>query len=514
MKKIESLTKAATSVTIAVFVSRILGLIREQVLAYFFGAGKSMDAFVVAYRIPNLLRDLFAEGALGAAFVKVFASVLEKEGKEEGFKKARILISNFSIIVGCIVLSGIIGAEFIVKGIAPEFTKNQEKFELTVNLTRIMMPFLLFISLASIFAGMLNTLKVFFLPAFSSGLFNLASIVVGVTGYFLCETLGFEPIYAMAVGVSLGGFLQFYFQYPVAKSKGFSFSFCPSFNDKIFKEVLKLMFPVIFGFSAVQINIFLNTYFATSCGEGAVSWYSYAFRIMYVPLGLFGVGLAQALLPELTRSIAKNDWLTARDIYSKILVVSLSLSIPSAIGLYLLSEEIVKLLFERGKFTSLDTWYTSEILKILALALPFYGICKVAIPLFYSLGKTFIPAIGSFVAVFFNVFIVLLTIKFLGIKGVALGTSGSIFFQCVFLIVLSFYFVKKLNFSLILKSFLTFLIASVGLIISVLLIKKFLLNSLAVVITSVMVGAVIFIGICRIFGPLETYIFYHKLFKK
>lgn len=514
MKKLESLTSSATSVTIAVFISRILGLVREQVLAYFFGAGKSMDAFVVAYRIPNLLRDLFAEGALGAAFVKVFASDLERKGKEESFKKAQILISNFLVIIGMIVFLGIIGAEIVVKLIAPEFSKDPEKFNLTINLARMMMPFLLFISLSSILAGMLNTFRVFFLPALSSGLFNLTSILIGVTGYFICMTLGLDPIYAMAVGVTLGGGLQFCFQYPLVKKKGFVFSFRPSFNDESFREVLKLMFPVIFGFSAVQINVFINTYFATSCGEGAVSWYSYAFRIMYVPLGLFGVGLAQALLPELTRSLSKKDLTTARDIYSRVLIVSLSLSIPSAIGLYILSEPIVKLLFERGKFTHIDTFYTSEILKILALALPFYGLSKVAVPLFYSLGKTFIPALGSFVAVFFNVIIIFLTIDSLGIKGVALGTSGSLFFQCLFLLSISFYFVKRPVFSFILRSLLTLMIASTGLIIGVTFIESYFLNSVITVIVSVILGAFIFIGICRVLGPKETYIFYYKLFKK
>lgn len=473
-----------------------------------------MDAFIVAYRIPNLLRDLFAEGALGAAFVKVFASVLEKKGKEESFKKAQILISNFLVIIGVIVILGIMGAEVVVRLIAPEFSKDSEKFNLTIDLARIMMPFLLFISLSSILAGMLNTLKVFFLPALSSGIFNLTSILVGVIGYYVCRILGLDPIYAMAVGVTLGGFLQFYFQYPLVKKKGFEFSFRVGFHDESFREVLKLMFPVIFGFSAVQINIFINTYFATSCGEGAVSWYAYAFRIMYVPLGLFGIGLAQALLPELTKSLSKKDFTTARDIYSRVLIVSLSVSIPSAIGLYLLSEPIVKLLFERGKFTYLDTFHTSEVLKILALALPFYGLSKVAVPLFYSLGKTFIPAVGSFVAVFFNVIIILLTIDSLGIKGVALGTSGSLLFQCLFLLVVSFYFVRRPVLSFITKSLLTLMIASTGLIIGVTLVKGYFSSSVVAVIVSVILGALIFIGICRVLGPKETYIFYHKLFRR
>ena len=192
MKKIESVTKSATSVTIAVFISRILGLIREQVLAYFFGAGKSMDAYVVAYRIPNLLRDLFAEGALGSAFVKVFSSSLEKEGAHKSFKVAQTIISNFLIILLTIVLAGILFSKGIVSIIAPDFKKDPEKFALTVKLTQIMMPFLLLISLSSIVAGMLNTFRIFFLPAVSSGLFNLVSIIVGISGYFILIKMKIE----------------------------------------------------------------------------------------------------------------------------------------------------------------------------------------------------------------------------------------------------------------------------------------------------------------------------------
>ncbi|PMP95363.1 MAG: murein biosynthesis integral membrane protein MurJ, partial [Thermodesulfobacterium geofontis] len=267
MEKIESITRSATSVTIAVFVSRILGLIREQVLAYFFGAGKSMDAFVVGYRIPNLLRDLFAEGALGSAFIKVFSSSLEKEGIEKSFKIAQILISNFLIILIIIVTLGIIFADYIVSLIAPEFKKDLYKIALTTKLTQIMMPFLLFISLASILAGMLNSFRIFFLPALSSGLFNLVSIIIGVAGYYFLVNIAINPIYAMAVGVTLGGLFQVVFQYPLIKKKGFSFSFSPDFKNEYFKEVLRLMFPVILGLSVVQINIFINTFFATSCGE-------------------------------------------------------------------------------------------------------------------------------------------------------------------------------------------------------------------------------------------------------
>ena len=513
MKKIESVTKSATSVTIAVFISRILGLVREQVLAYFFGAGKSMDAFVVGYRIPNLLRDLFAESALGSAFVKVFSSNLEKEGKEKSFKIAQTLISNFLIILIVVVLLGIFFADYIVSLIAPEFKKDLYKFTLTTNLTQIMMPFLLFISLASILAGMLNSFRIFFLPALSSGLFNLSFIVIGITGYYLLVKSNMNPIYAMAIGVTLGGLFQVIFQYPIIKKKGFSFSFSPDFKNEQFKEVLRLVFPIILGLSVVQINIFINTFFATSCGEGAVSWYSYAFRIMYVPLGLFGIGLSQALLPELSRQIARKDFIMAKDTFSRALIVSLSLSIPSAIGLFMLSHPLIKVLFERGKFTFYDTLKTAGILEILSLGLPFYGISKTAVPLFYSLGKTIIPAFGSIIAVVTNITVILLTIKKLGINGVALGTSLSLVTQAFFLFFMALYKLGTFDFRFILRCFLTLIFASLGLIGILKILDIFILHYILKILFGVPLGALIFIGICKLLGPEETYMFFSKFFK-
>ncbi|MCS7279694.1 MAG: murein biosynthesis integral membrane protein MurJ [Thermodesulfobacteriaceae bacterium] len=510
---IEKITQSATSVTLAVFISRILGLVREQVLAYFFGASQSMDAFVVGYRIPNLLRDLFAEGALAGAFVKVFSFNLEKRGLKDSFQIAQVLISNFLIILLGIVILGILLAPYLVSLIAPEFKGNPYKFQLTVYLTQLMMPFLLFISLASILAGMLNSLKIFFLPALSSGFFNLSSILIGVIGYYLLVHLSLEPIYAIALGVTLGGFWQFIFQYPVAKKQGFSFKFCPNFRDSHFVEVLKLIFPVILGFSLVQINIFINTFFATSCGEGAVSWYSYAFRVMYVPLGLFGIGISQALLPELSKQIARKDLNLAKKTFSSALIVSLSVSLPSAIGLYLLSHPIISFLFERGKFTSLDTFQTSQILQILSLGLPFYGLSKTAIPLFYSLGLTIIPPLGSMLGVVTNVATIILTIEKMGIKAVALGTTLSLLLQSLFLVLMSFIKLRVTEFKFLIQSGFTLLVAGFFLILVIKLFQNFFIIKNLGLLAVILIAGLCFIWICKILGPKECYLFYEKFLR-
>jgi len=511
---IEKVARGATSVTLAVFISRILGLVREQVLAYYFGAGKAMDAFVVGYRIPNLLRDLFAEGALAGAFVKVFTARTEKEGLNAAFKKASILLCNFLLILILVVALGIVLAPQIVSLMAGAFKEDPSKFELAVGLTRLMMPFLLFISLSAIFAGLLNSLGVFFWPSLSSGFFNLSSIIIGVSGYYLLSALGYEPIYAMALGVTLGGLLQALMQYPLLRKKGFSFKLKIDFALPEFREVLRLILPVVIGFSAVQINIFINTFFATSCGEGAVSWYSYAFRIMYVPLGLFGVGLSQALLPELTRKITIGEVDSARETLGRALVVSLSLSLPSALGLFFLSQEIVSLLFERGAFKALDTFFTSEILKIFSLALPFYGLSKTLIPLFYALNRTHFPALGSFLAVFLNLFVILLSIEALGIKGVALGTTSGLLGQCLFLLFFAFKFLGAPSLRFLGKSLFTLGIALLGLSF-VLEGVSFLAKGNALrLLLGIPLGAFTFILICRALGPEETYLFYKKFLRR
>lgn len=469
-----------------------------------------MDAFVVGYRIPNLLRDLFAEGALAGAFTKVFTATSEREGLTPALLKGAQILSNWLLILLIIVMLGIIFSPEIVALIARSFLEDQEKYSLTVNLTRLMMPFLLFISLSAIFAGLLNSMGVFFWPAFSSGLFNLVSIVIGVVGYYLLAFQGYEPIFAMALGVTLGGVLQALMQYFLLRRRGFPVVFKPDFTLPEFKEVFLLLLPVVFGFSAVQINIFLNTFFATSCGEGAVSWYSYAFRVMYVPLGLFGVGLGQALLPELTRTITQKNYPQAKELFTRALVVSLSVSLPSALGLYLLAGPTIKLLFERGNFTSLDTYRTAEILEILSIALPFYGISKVAIPLFYAMNSTAIPALGSLLSVFANLGIILLTIERWNILGVAAGTTGSIVLQALFLVCMSSHRLNGLTWQKFLRPLFTLFLAGTVLLFVVKYLMLWLESpwALLIVIPS---GAFLYILLCRILGPPETYMFYKKL---
>ena len=497
------IARGARSVTAAVIISRLLGLVREQVLAAFFGATSQMDAFVVAYRIPNLLRDLFAEGALGMAFTRVFSRYREREGPEKAFRVASEALTTFGLALLLLVILGEILAPEIVGLLAPEFKNQEGKFELTVLLARIMIPFLFFISLAAMVAGMLNSLGVFFWPAFSSALFNATSISAGLGFYFFFRSLGYPGIIGMALGVLLGGAIQAGFNWPFLRAKGFRLVPVLAPRSPAIKEILKLMGPSILGLSAVQINIFLNTYFATSCGEGAVSWLAYAFRLMYVPLGLFGVGLSLALLPEATRQAARGDLELLKDTYVSSLLVGLSLSLPSAVGLAVLAEPIVRLIFERGAFSSEDTLNTARALSLFALGLPAYAITKVTVSVFYALGYTLVPALGSFLAVGLNLTVVLLTLPSLHFKAIALGTAVSLLGQAVFLTGFLWFKLQGLRFKkLILGSLKLFVEAGMMGVLA------FLLKEKLPVLLNILVCGMFFLAGVRFLGPEEGLLFW------
>ncbi|MBE0584236.1 MAG: murein biosynthesis integral membrane protein MurJ, partial [Desulfofustis sp.] len=252
--------------------SRVLGLIREQIFAALFGAGYAYDSFVVAFRIPNLLRDLFGEGALSAAFVAVFSDYKATRSKEESWRLASNVLCFFGVAVSAIVLIAALCAGQIVSLLAPDFAAVSGKLELTEMMTVIMMPFLLFISLAAVVMGMLNTQGKFFVPALASSFFNLGSIIGGTSLVFILPVYGYPAIVGMAWGTLIGGFLQLVVQLPTLKKTGFRFQPLLSLSDPGLLRILKLMVPATIGLSATQINIFINTNFAASCVEGSVSW--------------------------------------------------------------------------------------------------------------------------------------------------------------------------------------------------------------------------------------------------
>ncbi len=511
------IAKGARSVTIAVLLSRLLGLVREQVLAGLFGAGFQMDAYVVAYRIPNLLRDLLAEGALASAFVTVFSHYKEREGLAATWRLAQKALGTILALVLGIVLLGELLAPFLVKLLAPGFSP--EKWRLATHLTRIMFPFLACASISAVFAGMLNTFRVFFLPAVSSAVFNLVSVCTGVLLYFWFVKAGITPIAGMAVGVVLGGLAQVGIQVPALKKRGFSFRLGLSFKDPGVREIFRLMFPMVVGLSAVQLSVFVNTYFASFCGEGALSWLSYAFRIMYVPLGLFGVALSVAVLPVASSQVARGEFEALRRTYISSLLMALSLALPSAVGLLTFSEPIVKLIFERGRFTPQDTLNTALALSLFALALPAYASTKVSTPLFYALKRPKIPMVSSFLSVTINLLVVLATLKNLGFRAIALGTSIGICAQAFFQVLFLSSIVRKLNWREFLAGAARILLASLLMGVPAYLLKARVLELEGLKLAAATLGVIalcggVYFALVALLGPREGLYLFRSLRKR
>ena len=301
------IAKSAGTVGVAVMCSRVLGLVREQVFAGMFGAGTAYDAFVVAFRIPNLLRDLFGEGALSAAFVTVFSDYDANRTEKQTWQLASNVLVFFAIALSIITILGIYMAEPLVSVLAPDFAEVSGKAYLTTKLTMIMMPFLIFISLSAVVMGILNTKGRFFVPAMASSYFNLGSVIGGVGLALLLPRFGQPAIVGMAIGTLVGGMLQLGTQLPSLFKTGFIFRPHLRLTDPGLKRILRLMIPATIGLSATQLNIFINTNFASSCPEGSISWLNYAFRLVQLPIGVFGVAFSIATIPVLARHAATKD---------------------------------------------------------------------------------------------------------------------------------------------------------------------------------------------------------------
>ncbi|MDX1776888.1 MAG: murein biosynthesis integral membrane protein MurJ [Desulfobulbales bacterium] len=428
------IARSASKVSIAVMCSRLLGLVREQAFAVLFGAGFAFDAFVVAFRIPNLLRDLFGEGALSAAFVTVFSDYDETRGAEQTWRLAGNVLVFITIVLSMITLIGILFADEIVLALVDaDFERIPGKVALTRVLTMIMFPFLIFISLASVVMGILNTKGRFFIPALASSFFNLGSIIGGVTLAFLLKENGQPSIIGMAIGTLIGGILQLGGQLPSLAR--IDFKFIPHLNlkDPGLHRILKLMAPAVFGLAALQINIFINTYFASSLQEGSLSWLNYAFRFFQFPVGVFGVAISVAALPLLSRQAATKDLDRLKETFASSLTMSFSLTIPATLGLILLADPVIRIIFEHGSFSAEDTYKTAAALRFYALGLFAYASVKVMVPVFYALDDTRYPVAGSFLAVGVNIIIILLTIAPMQHKALALSISGAMTANFLFL---------------------------------------------------------------------------------
>jgi putative peptidoglycan lipid II flippase len=438
----ESVVRSAGVVSLAVLMSRVTGLLRESVMARMFGAGLTYDAFQLGFRIPNLTRDLFAEGALSSAFVPTFTDYLSTRSKEEAARLANLVASALILVVGAVCAAGTIFAPAIVSLMAPGFAAVPGKFELAVTMTRIMFPFLLLVALAAQAMGVLNASNKFGVPAMASTFFNIGSVGFGVIlGVWLGPLLHFSRIEGMAVGVVLGGALQLCWQIPSLHSLGFRFRPAFDWSDPGLIRILRLMVPAILGNAAVQINVMVNTNFASALSDphrgldGPVSWLSYAFRFMQLPLGLFGVAMASATLPSISRSAAAGNIDEFRRTLSQSLGTVFLLTLPSSVGLAVLGRSIIGAIYQGGKFELYDTQQTAIALSYYAVGLTGYAALKVLAPAFYALGDARTPMMVSLLSIAVNYAVAFSMVRFAGMghAGLALSTSAVALFGFVVL---------------------------------------------------------------------------------
>lgn len=414
-----SVARSAGIVSIAVMVSRIFGLIRETIFARFFGAGFLYDAFIVGFRIPNLLRDLFAEGALSAAFVKVFTDYQLKNSEAEAWRLASLVFNALAVILSAVTILGILLSPLLVKVITynylgdPNHYYPVEKAELATTLMQIMFPFILLVALAALAMGVLNTKGRFGIPASASTAFNIFSIIAGLGLAYWLSGGSWErstdklvipsdaaqwAIIGMSIGTLVGGAAQLLIQLPSLFKVGFRFSLRLSFRDEGVQRVMRLMAPAIIGTSAVQVKVVVDTIVASGI-EGGASWLSYAFRLMQFPIGVFGVAIGTAAIPTLSRLASQEDFNKFRSTLADAMKLVFLLAVPSACGLVVLGDPIVRLIYERGEFKPFDTDMVAWALTAYSLGLAGYAAIKVLSPAFYALDDAKTPMYVSLASI-------------------------------------------------------------------------------------------------------------------
>lgn len=458
MDEKRNITKAAGIMSVATFISRVLGYVKDMILAVYFGATGLSDTFFVAFRIPNLLRELFAEGSMSSAFIPVLTEYQTKNGKDEAKRLVRITFTFIMIFVGLICLTGIIFAPSIVTAIAPGFLSMPEKFSLTVLLTRAMFPFLLFISLAALIMGALNSRRVFFIPALAPAMLNVSIIVTVISLASKME----QPIIAVAIGVALGGFVQFAFQIPSFLKNGYSLKPEYDFRHPGLKKMSILMLPATMGMAVNQINIFVSTILASYLAAGSITYLYYSMRLVQFPIGIFGVAMGMAVLPTLSEHAIKGDYDKLRDDFSFALRLLFFITIPAMTGLIALREPIVNILFQRGKFDYAATAGTADALLFYSLGIWAIVGVRIVTASFYSMQDTKTPIKILVVTVMTNIILSLILMRPLKHSGLALANALASTVNFLLL----FYFLRKklerLGARRIIKSFLKISFASVA----------------------------------------------------
>lgn len=436
----QNVSRAAGVVGFFTFLSRILGLVRDVVLAFFFGTGMAMDAFVAAFRIPNLLRRLFAEGSLTIVFIPVFTEYLTKRTKKEAFELARIILTLLAIILVVMTLLGILFSPWLVRIQAYGFGGSGVKYDLTVLLTRITFPYIFFISIVALFMGILNSLRHFAAPAAAPIFLNVG--IIGAS-YLISPHLT-QPILGVAVGVLIGGILQVALQIPWVLKEGFRLFPLWQLNHPALKKIALLMVPALFGSAVYQLNSYIGTLLASLLEEGSVSWLYYADRLVQFPLGVFAIAISTAALPSFSTQAARKDFEDLGNTLNHALGLVFFIIIPSIVGLIVLGGPIIQILFERGAFNAYSSGMINQALVMYAMGLWAFSGTRIIVSVFYAFQDTKTPVKVAVVTFLINLVLSLLLMGPLKHSGIALALSLASAIQFLLLI-----FILKKRFSII-----------------------------------------------------------------
>ena len=414
-------TRAAGIVGAATLLSRILGYVRDMVVASFFGAGMAADAFIAAFRIPNLLRRLFGEGSLSIAFVPVLTETMIKGDPEEGLCLAACAFRLLWVLLAVITIIGVLAAPLIIRSVAPGFAASPGKLALTIHLTRLMFPYVMFIGLVALSMGILNVMGHFAAPALAPVLLNLAMIgsLYGVAWVSESQTV---RILGLACGVLLGGALQLVLQLPYLFRFGVRLWGRGLWHPAMAKAG-RLMLPTIFGAAVYQVNILVGTLLASLLPEGSVSYLYYADRLVQFPLGIFAQAAATAVLPSLSRQAARGDHAAMGETFAYSMRLVLFITIPAMVGLIVLREPIVSLLFERGAFDAQTARLTSDALLYYCLGLWAFAAVRIVVSTFYAMQDTRTPVKTATVAIAANMLFGMVLMGPMRHCGLALATS-------------------------------------------------------------------------------------------
>jgi putative peptidoglycan lipid II flippase len=425
----KSILKSASIISLVTIASRILGYVRDQRITLLLGTSFAADAYVLAYRIPNLFRRLVAEGSMTASFIPVFTSYMREKSKEEVWDFANRLFWTLSLVVAVITILGMVFSPAVVQLFSGESAAHAQ----AVDLNRIIFPYLFFIALAALAMGILNCFHVFGLPAATPVLLNVATILfsVGVVWHYVGD-----PAKSLAIGVLVGGVLQFLIQVPSLVRRGMTFNFGISFSHPAIRDVARLMIPRLFGIGIGQINLLIDTRFATAARmpPGSLAALYVADRVMELVLGGYAIAVATAILPMMSHQAAAKDYESLKKTLSFSVRIVAFITIPAALGLMILREPIIRVLFQHGQFVAESTRLTARALLYYAVGLPALASVKLIVPAFYSTRDTKTPVIIASISLGINIILNIIFLETFLYKrvqngGPALATGLATFFD-------------------------------------------------------------------------------------